>query len=84
MFREVEIKVALQQELQRLKQEEKELLVYLLALDIGKIALQIDFNKFIHIRFSPIVIIQLHLDLPVTKTFGPYSLNYSLFPILRR
>ena len=31
-----------QQELQRLKQEEKELLVYLLALDIGKIALQID------------------------------------------
>lgn len=28
--------------LQRLKQEEKELLVYLLALDIGKIALQID------------------------------------------
>ena len=28
MFREVEIKVALQQELQRLKQEEKELLVY--------------------------------------------------------
>ena len=42
MFREVEIKVALQQELQRLKQEEKELLVYLLALDIGKIALQID------------------------------------------
>ena len=38
MFREVEIKVALQQELQRLKQEEKELL----ALDIGKIALQID------------------------------------------
>lgn len=70
MFREVEIKVALQQELQRLKQEEKELLVYLLALDIGKIALQIDFNKFIHIRFSPIVIIQLHLDLPITKTFG--------------
>ena len=42
MFREVEIEVALQQELQRLKQEEKELLVYLLALDIGKIALQID------------------------------------------
>lgn len=42
MFREVEIKVALQQELQRLKQEEKELLVYLLALDIDKIALQID------------------------------------------
>ena len=42
MFREVEIKVALQQELQRLKQEEKELLVYLLALDIDKIALKID------------------------------------------
>ena len=42
MFREVEIEVALQQELQRLKQEEKELLVYLLALDKGKIALQID------------------------------------------
>ena len=42
------------------------------------------FNKFIHIRFSPIVIIQLHLDLPITKTFGPCSLNYSLFPILRR
>ena len=42
MFREVEIEVALQQGLQRLKQEEKELLVYLLALDIGKIALQID------------------------------------------
>ena len=42
MFREVEIEVALQQELQRLKQEEKELLVYLSALDIGKIALQID------------------------------------------
>ena len=42
MFRKVEIEVALQQELQRLKQEEKELLVYLLALDIGKIALQID------------------------------------------
>ncbi len=41
MFREVEIEVALQQGLQRLKQEEK-LLVYLLALDIGKIALQID------------------------------------------
>ena len=31
-----------QQELQRLKQEEKELLVYLLALDIDKIALKID------------------------------------------
>ena len=42
MFRKVEIELALQQELQRLKQEEKELLVYLLALDIGKIALQID------------------------------------------
>ena len=42
MFREVEIEVALQQELQRLNQEEKERLVYLLALDIGKIALQID------------------------------------------
>ena len=42
MFREVEIEVALQQELQRLNQEEKELLVYLLALDIDKIALKID------------------------------------------
>lgn len=42
MFRKVEIELALQQELQRLKQEEKEMLVYLLALDIGKIALQID------------------------------------------
>ena len=42
MFCEVEIEVALQQELQRLKQEEKEPLVYLLALDIDKIALQID------------------------------------------
>ena len=41
MLREVEIEVALQQELQRLNQEKK-LLVYLLALDIGKIALQID------------------------------------------
>ena len=39
MFRKVEIEVALQQ---RLKQEEKELLVYLLALDIDKIALKID------------------------------------------
>ena len=42
MFRKVEIEVALQQELQRLNQEEKELLVYLLALDIDKIALKID------------------------------------------
>lgn len=41
MLREVEIEVALQQELQRLNQEKK-LLVYLLALDIDKIALQID------------------------------------------
>lgn len=36
MFREVEIEVALQQGLQRLKQEEKELLVYLLALDMHR------------------------------------------------
>lgn len=42
MFREVEIELALQQELQRLSPEEKKLLVYLLTMDIAEIALLID------------------------------------------
>ena len=42
MFRKVEIELALQQELQRLTPKEKELLVYLLAMDIDEIAMRID------------------------------------------
>ena len=42
MFRKVEIELALQQELQRLTPKEKELLVYLLEMDIDEIAMMID------------------------------------------